>query len=135
MLRDPGDGTIPYGYHHSTRPRTGAIISGAILFGVPYLYSVGVASIFSDSTKGDNRAAALYIPVLGPFIELKETSNSATGSYLLILDGLAQAAGAGLFYFGITTPRPVFVRNDLAMTVTPAHMGKDGTGVMVLGRF
>jgi hypothetical protein len=135
MLRDPEDGTIPYGYHRGTRVRTGAIISGAIVFGVPYLYSAGAASIFADASNGDNRAAALYIPVLGPFIELKETSRSATGSYLLVLDGLAQAAGAGLFYYGLTSPRPVLIRNDLAMTVTPAHLGKDGTGVVFLGRF
>jgi hypothetical protein len=135
MLKDWQEGQpIPYGYHREERMRKGPIIVGSILFGVPYLYSSLIASVGADATT-DNRFAALFVPVLGPFIELHEFS-SVTIDYVLILDGLAQATGAALFIWGITSPRPVLVRNDLAMvTVSPARLGRDGTGLLLTGRF
>jgi hypothetical protein len=136
MIRDWHDGDpIPWGYHREERVRKGEIIPGAIVFGVTYLYSAFAASVGADISPNDNKAAALYLPVIGPFIELKE-SDSATLNYLLVLDGVAQGVGAALLIHGLSSPAPVLVRNDLAMvTVTPAPMGKDGTGVMFLGRF
>jgi hypothetical protein len=136
MLKDWQEGQpIPYGYHREERMRKGPIIVGSIVFGVPYLYSALIASVGADVSSGDNRAAALFLPVLGPFIELHESS-SVTIDYLLILDGLAQATGAALFIYGVTSPRPVLVRNDLAMvTLTPARLGRDGTGLLLTGRF
>jgi hypothetical protein len=136
MIRDWHDGDpIPWGYHREERVRKGEIITGALVFGVPYLYSGFVASIGQDVSSGDNRLAALYIPVLGPFIEVADTS-SATAKYVLVLDGLAQGVGAWLVIHGLSSPHAVLVRNDLAMvTVAPAQFGKDGTGVMMLGRF
>ena len=84
---------------------------------------------------GDNKAGWLYLPVLGPFFELTESS-CASLNYILVLDGLAQATGAALFIYGLTSPMPVLVRNDLAMvTVTPTPMGKNGTGIAFVGRF
>ena len=136
MIRDWHDGDpIPWGYHREERVRKGEVISGAIVFGVLYLYSGFIAAIGEDVSPGNNRAAALYIPVLGPFIELHQSS-SATLNYLLVLDGLAQGVGAGMFLHGLSSPRAVLVRNNLAMvTLTPAQFGKDGAGVMMLGRF
>src|SRR3954469_8973442 len=42
---------IPPGYHRDTRVRKGLVIGGAILFGVPYLYSAGFAAIGDDVTR------------------------------------------------------------------------------------
>jgi hypothetical protein len=129
---------IPHGYHPETRVRKGAVLTGALLFGIPYLYSAFAASVGSDvasSSNGKNEAAALYVPVLGPFIETG-VSSSATVNYILVLDGLAQAAGAGLLIYGLVSPKTILVRNDLAMvTVTPMHLGKDGSGLGLFGRF
>jgi hypothetical protein len=136
MIRDWHDGDpIPWGYHREERARKGEVIAGSIVFGVTYLYSGFVAAIGEDLSPGHSRVSALYIPVLGPFIELHE-SDSATLNYLLVLDGVAQGVGAALFLHGLSSPHAVLVRNDLAMvTVTPAQFGKDGAGVMMLGRF
>jgi hypothetical protein len=132
----PGE-EIPYGYHPESRVRKGAIIGGAIAFGVPYLYSALIASAGSDlaGASGDNKVADLYVPVFGPFMEMSQTS-SATARYVLMLDGLAQGIGAGLFIYGVVSPKPILVRNDLALvTVTPVRMGQDGNGIGVMGRF
>jgi hypothetical protein len=138
MLRDWHDGDpIPYGYHREERARKGEVISGAILFGVPYLYSAFFASIGADasSSTGDNKLGWLYLPVLGPVIEMSEY-DSATFRFVLALDAIAQGVGAGLFFHGLTSPRPVLVRNDLALvTIMPAPVGKEGSGLVLMGRF
>jgi hypothetical protein len=132
---EPGN-PIPYGYHAETRARKGPIISGSILFGVTYLYSAFAASIGEDvaGSNGNNKAASLYIPVVGPFAELFQ-SDSATLDYILVLDGIAQATGVILFVYGMSMPKPLLVRNDLAFTVTPMKIGKDGNGFGFVGRF
>jgi len=137
VLRDYQDGDpIPYGYHRETRTRKGAIIGGALAFGIPYLYSGLIASAGSDGGGASgNKVADLYIPVLGPFLEMGQT-NSATLRYMLFLDGAAQTLGAILLVYGVYVPRPILVRNDLAMvTVTPMVLGRDGNGVAFAGRF
>jgi hypothetical protein len=138
MIRDWHDGDlIPWGYHREERVRKGEVISGTIVFGVAYLYSTFFAAVGSDaygSSGESNKLGWLYLPVLGPFLELTEF-NSSTLDYFWIVDGLAQGLGAALMIHGMTTPRAVLVRNDLALSVTPAHLGRDGTGLMMLGRF
>jgi hypothetical protein len=135
FIKDWRDGdAIPWGYHREERVRKGAIISGSILFGITYGYSLLIATLGEDISSGDNGAAPLAIPVLGPFITLKN-SDSASLNYILVLDGLAQAAGAALMIHGIVSPKALLVRNDLGVAFVPAPMGKDGTGMMMMGRF
>jgi membrane associated rhomboid family serine protease len=113
------------------------VISGALVFGIPYLYSAFIASVGEDATRGTdtrNGASGLYVPVLGPFITMGQT-DWASARFVLALDGLAQTAGAIMLIYGLTSPRNVLVRNDLAMMVMPMMIGKDGQGVGVLGRF
>ncbi|HEX4405337.1 MAG TPA: hypothetical protein VH560_10945 [Polyangia bacterium] len=139
-IKDWNDGEqIPWGYHREERVRKGEIISGAILFGVPYIISSWTASLGADlsSTTGEsNPAGWLYLPVLGPFIEISK-SDSAAANEFLVIDGLCQGIGAALFFHGLLSPRPILVRNDLALNVmvTPAPVGKDGTGMMFSGTF
>ncbi|HSY38080.1 MAG TPA: hypothetical protein VLA79_01095 [Polyangia bacterium] len=138
MIRDWHDGDpIPWGYHREERVRKGEVISGSIVFGVPYLYSAFFAAVGADaygSSGEGNKLGWLYLPVLGPLLELTEYSSS-TFDYVMVLDAAAQGLGAVLMIHGLTTPRAVLVRNDLALSVVPAHLGKDGTGLMMLGRF
>jgi hypothetical protein len=139
MIKDWQEGEpIPPGYHRTTRVRTGLVVGGALTFGIPYLYSGLIASAgadIGDVNNTSNSLAALYVPVLGPFIEMGQT-NSATARYFLALDGLAQGAGLFMLIYAIASPRNILVRNDLAMlTVTPVKMGHDGQGLGVFGRF
>jgi hypothetical protein len=56
------------------------------------------------------------------------------------IDGIAQAAGAIMLVYGLTTPKVVLVRNDLAaapkptLTLTPM-VGRGQTGMGLVGTF
>jgi len=139
MIKDWEPGTpIPHGYHAETRVRKGKVISGSIIFGVTYLYSSFIAAIGQDIAEADgsdNVLGWLFIPVLGPFLEMMET-DSTTAHYVLALDGIAQAAGVTLLVTGLIYPKWVLVRNDLASaTVVPMKIGMDGSGLGFVGRF
>jgi hypothetical protein len=126
----------PLGYTPVKRTRKGLIIGGAITLGSVWsvcLLSWAVAED-SRSSGGKNELEAMWVPVLGPFIQLGNTS-SATGRVFLTGLGVAQAAGAAMLIAGVTAPRVVLVRNDLVgMELTPM-VGPGTTGMMVAGRF
>lgn len=127
FIKDWRDGDpIPYGYHREERVRKGMVITGPILFGVPYLYGTLLASASHDIDHDE--FTALYIPVLGPFIQMSKT-DSATGREILAIDGVLQATGAFLFIYGLAVPRAILVRNDLgSISLAPVRMGQDGRG-------
>jgi hypothetical protein len=153
VIKDYKEGdAIPPGYHPEVRARTGMIVGGAVTFGVLYLFSVLAAAISADTAKTEcsfnsygstqtscdssNPAAALYIPVAGPFIQMTHAANSSSENVMLAIDGIAQAAGAAMFVYGITSPKTVLVRNDLGeLRLTPMRMGKNGTGVGLTATF
>ena len=142
IIKDYEEGDqIPPGYHAETRVRSGLVVGGAVTFGVLYLLSVLTAAIISDANKtvGDNSSRDngdfLYVPVAGPFLQMTKT-DSSSGNVTLAIDGLAQAAGATMFIVGITSPKTVLVRNDLAeVHVMPMKMGRDGGGLGLVGTF
>jgi len=130
---------IPLGYTMVKRPRKGLLIGGGVTFGVAYTYSVLIAAAGEDSASwsdsGQNEAASMWIPIAGPFLQMAQTE-SATLRLLLFGFGAAQATGAIMLYYGLTTKKRVLVRNDFvgSMTVTP--MAGDGaTGMLLSGRF
>jgi hypothetical protein len=129
----PGD-PIPPGYHTQTRVRKGLIIGGAIPFGVLYLLSAFSAAVAQDASQGStnsNPAGALYIPAVGPFIQMGNTSSSI-GNFFLAVDGAGQTAGLIMLVYGLTVPSTILVRNDLGAgrpLIVPMRMGRDGTGV------
>jgi hypothetical protein len=128
---------VPPGYHPTTRVRKGPVIAGSIIFGVFYLFSTLVAAVGSDTSGGSgNPEAALWIPGIGPFIQMGSTS-SAIGNWALAIDGVAQSGGLALLIYGIAAPRTVLVRNDLGLRLAPRLMalGHGGGGVGLGGSF
>ena len=149
---------IPPGYHVETRLRRGLVVSGPIIFGVPYLLSMSVAA--SSKYTPDRW---LYAPVVGPFVNLATRSddcnpNTTSGSgttvvcsgesgtrFFLMLDGLMQTAGATLLILGVALPQTLLVRDDapytganksnFAMSISPYSIGKSGAGIGVTGIF
>jgi hypothetical protein len=124
---------VPYGYTAVSQRRKGLIIVGACLLGAVYGYTAFAASsaelLFTDE---DTDLTPLRIPVVGPFLELRETDNSVL-RFALVLDGVAQTAGALMVVYGLTTPRTILVRND-RLTIAP--MVRPGAAGLVLsGRF
>jgi hypothetical protein len=132
---------IPPGYHPAERVRRGLIIGGAVTFGTLYFFSALVAAAGADSSPNEkNPTAAMWVPGVGPFIQMTHTS-SATANVLLAVDGVGQTAGLLMLGFGLFSPRTVLVRNDLAsapkkpeVAVAPMS-GPGGTGMAVVGTF
>jgi hypothetical protein len=148
---------IPPGYHPETRPRKGLVISGSIVFGIPYFLSLSVAA--SSKFSPDRW---LYAPIIGPFVDLgnrKEDCNTignAFGStttckddsserFFLMADGLMQVAGATMFILGLAIPQHLLVRDDapfvgskgsqFAWSIAPTKMGRSGYGLGLGGTF
>lgn len=136
---------VPPGYRPVERTRRGLIIAGAVTFGSLYLISALVAAGGQDSHPGEsNPLAAMWIPGVGPFVQMASTE-SATANVVLAIDGAAQSAGLVMLIYGLAVPRTVLVRNDLAKNERPAAprpqvravpmVGGGTTGFGVVGTF
>jgi hypothetical protein len=141
VIRDWSEGEpIPPGYHPVTKMRTGLVVGGAVLFGVTYLFSALGAAIGADANPGQsNPFGALWVPAAGPFIQVFQNGNSATGSLLLVLDGLCQVGGISMFAIGLASPKTALVRNDLAsrtphLSFAPI-VGPGRSGLGLVGTF
>jgi hypothetical protein len=137
---------IPAGYQIEETTRKGPIIAGALVLGIPYVIGLSLASA-SDFA---NNSGWLIVPALGPWMTLgtRDTSCDEEGfgeavtcvvdiyvGAFLVLDGLAQAAGATLLVWGITSTKQRLVRSDLAsLTLRPMRVGS-GHGFGVSGAF
>jgi len=148
-IKDWSEGDpIPPGYHPRTKIRTGLVVGGAVTFGTVYLLNVLGAAASLDACKVYNSvttkpncsdASFLFIPVAGPFIQMSRTGDSAGVSALLVLDGVAQAAGVLMFIGGLAWQKTTLVRNDLGSNTAPAKPTISpyfsGSGAGVVGTF
>ena len=117
---------VPPGYHLKEKVRPGPVIAGSVTFGVLWMVSVFTSAI--GSALGDDDVRDLWIPVVGPFITIARVDNNRS-TPTLALDGAGQAIGVGLLVWGITSPRTVLLRNDIAgveVHVTPMLTSKSG---------
>jgi hypothetical protein len=134
VINDWSEGEpIPPGYHESTRIRKGLVIGGAVLFGSTYLLSAFTATVgaanasencsinmafgSNQGCNSGNPLTALFIPAVGPFIQMAHSGNTAVGNFWLALDGVAQVGGITMFLVGLASPKTVLVRNDLGSIV------------------
>lgn len=135
IIRDWDDSRpIPPGYHAEERARLGLVIGGAVTFGTMYLFTALGASISNDAGTPAN---ALYVPGVGPFIQMAQCQGcSATGSFFLAVDGVVQVGGIAMFIAGLAAPKTVLVRNDFGLDLhfVPV-VARDRTGLALLGRF
>jgi hypothetical protein len=113
---------VPPGYHVDTRIRKGLLIGGAVTFGALYLISAATASAAQDTGDGDE-FAPLYIPAVGPFVTIGTTNSQGAGTFLLIVDGVAQSGGLLMAILGLALPETLLVRNDVGQS-TPAGAGE-----------
>lgn len=131
----------PAGYTAIKRARKGLIIGGAVTLGSTYMVCALTAAIGADTarsvdgTRGTNEVAAMWIPVAGPFVQIARTDSATANVFLFGLGG-AQVAGAIMLYYGLTTEKRVFVRNDLVGSLHVSPMAGYGTtGVTLSGQF
>jgi hypothetical protein len=149
VLSDWSEGdSIPVGYHVHKKVRTGFIVSGAVTFGLSYALAVfggvigTVANCGGDGTcvGGERRVnyGAMYIPGIGPFIELGQAGRTAGGAVFSVLDGAAQLGGIALLSYGIAARKTVLQRDGastgLSVSVSPI-VGSGRTGMGFVGTF
>jgi hypothetical protein len=112
------------------------VIAGAVTLGVLYLYSVVIAEDQNNNLNGENDHSWLFVPVLGPFVQMAKPDDQSLPDSILFLDGLGQAGGLAMLIAGMAFPRDVLVRNDLAtVSLVPMTFGKGGSGLGLVGRF
>lgn len=132
------------GVHPENRPSRTLLMTGLVLFGAPYVASIGIAA--SSSHTGDSN---LYVPVVGPWLDLGQRPGcpasggcgAETGDrVLLVADGVLQTVGAleivGAFVFPETIPvaRVALDNSGRDVAFTPSNVGS-GYGVTAIGQF
>lgn len=145
---------IPPGYVKDTRVRKGLVIAGAVTFGTTWLLSSLAATAMIDGDeqqtaydqyqsggsvrreeKGIPDAAALYIPLVGPFVAIRTLHAEGGGTAMLLLDGVAQIAGFSMFVAGLAAKRTVLVRSpEATLALAPASVGAHA-GTSLVGSF
>jgi hypothetical protein len=129
--------------HDEDTNSSGLIVSSAVMFGLSYGASVFVAA--NSSHPGDNR---LYVPVLGPWLDLADRgscgsiANSScdgetTNKILLIGDGIVQGVSAIGFLTGVLTPTrtAVVATKNATLHLTPVSLNGNAPGVGAFGTF
>lgn len=104
---------IPEGYTLKERARRGPIVAGATTLGTLYMLSALAGSVAQDTGDGDE-FAPLFIPVAGPFITIGTAKSENGGTFILMMDGIGQTAGAILLIYGLAGTDKILVRNDVA---------------------
>lgn len=120
----------PPGYKLDTRIYRGLVIAGATTFGSLYILSAAVGAAFQEDRDGEEHAP-LFAPVIGPFITMGTADTSSLGVFVLILDGVGQAAGVAMFVAGLAAKNKIWVRTQLGpMGFLPvAPTGHPGFGM------
>lgn len=77
------------------RRRTGLIVSGAVMFGVPWITTLLTGVAFEEGAVG--------IPVIGPLLYLGIGERAA--DTMLVVDSLLQAGGLTMFILGMVVKR------------------------------
>ena len=114
----PSDGAVPPpGYVLGTEPRPGLWITGVAIFSAAYGISVLAAG--TAVSEGEDEAAPLLIPVIGPWVTVRTTDADSGLRSALVIDGIAQLAGVALFISGMAAQRDVFVRADTVHAKAP----------------
>ncbi|MFO0760974.1 MAG: hypothetical protein U0359_31140 [Byssovorax sp.] len=91
---------IPAGYTLKTRAHRALLLGGSITFGTTYLLSILSGAAAAANGEGSS-ITPLFVPVAGPFIAAGTVSTDDLGRFWLALDGITQAAGAGMLIAGL----------------------------------
>jgi hypothetical protein len=134
----------PDSLREETRPNGAAIVSGLVIFGIPY--GASLASYGASKHVGDDN---LWIPVAGPWLDLadrgtlpaprSQREDEITNRALLVADGVFQALGAAAvisaFIFPEVREKHVVETAKPHLRVTPMKLGRASYGVGAVGSF
>jgi hypothetical protein len=92
------------------RIRTGLVVSGALMIGIPWIVVASIATTVDVRDVG-----ILWVPVAGPFIYTATTSGTDDlADPFLVIDGLVQTAGLIMLVLGIVLKQdvPVYAEQE-----------------------
>lgn len=121
-------------------PNRPMLITGGVLFGGTYAASVIVGA--ASDREADEK---LYLPVVGPWLDLRERdcdvnecNNETLNKALLITDGALQGVGVLAIVLSLvipeTTETPWYLIGNSELFVAP-QVGSATTGLTAVGRF
>jgi hypothetical protein len=125
--------------YEETTPDTGMIGTGVIVLGSTYIASMVVAARLGH--EGDRQ---LYVPVVGPWLDLAkrpecasgrtDCTNETTNKVLLVGDGVLQAVGVLQILGGFAFPETRIVTKSVSFSVSPT-VGASQLGFTAHGSF
>jgi hypothetical protein len=121
---DEGAST-PLGYRLEMRHRWNLVLDGAAIAGATYLVTGFFAALIDLGNPSTDIQRWCYIPVVGPFITAGLSGNAGT-VFLLVVDGLVQATGAGIAIYGAVSQEKFWVREDLSVAPFVDGQGRMG---------
>jgi hypothetical protein len=128
-----------------TRPSRTRLTTGLIAFGQSYIASIGIAA-----TSHRRADSALWLPMVGPWLDLGARPACAKAAadcgpeigikVLLAADGILQTFGVfeivGAFLWPETVAVPTITTGSGAsLSLRPSRVGQDGYGISGIGRF
>lgn len=140
----PGE-PAPPGYHVDTRMDVKTLRSGVSLLAFTWIVSVVAGAILNEAEdEGDDDVdpgdwSTLYVPVVGPFLTMRNTSTDDAGWAFLLLDGVLQSGATIMIVVGLTSREEYLVRNTArrrrpSLAVVPV-VGTQHGGLGLVGRF
>lgn len=99
---------VPDGYTKVERVRKGLVIAGAVTWGVSWLIAATAAASLDEEVQEDT--APLFAPIVGPFIAMATLEPEGAGRAALLVNGVAQVAGAAMLIGGVAATKTVLVR-------------------------
>lgn len=125
------------------RPDRTLLMSGIVLFGAPYIASVGIAVTSQRPSDGN-----LAVPLIGPWLDLggrRGCQGSGCGTetgyeVLLAINGILQTVGAleiaGAFLFPETREVTTITTGaNTSVTLAPSRVGPGAYGLAAIGDF
>ncbi len=114
---------VPPGYAPDTKPITGLVIAGPVVFGVGWMVSA-LAGVLggAESLGGDKGMYAFMIPAVGGLVAIGtvEDKNREGATIGGVTSFLVQSAGIGMLIGGLAAERPILRRTGLDVMPTVA---------------
>ena len=141
---------VPPGYRVVERPASGLLIGGISLFAASYAVGLLVAA----GEDFENGTAWLAVPLIGPWAAIgardfscgpvtAQTTNKCVSNafdevetiVFIAVDGLVQAAAAGLLIAGAASSQKELVRKDIKVGFVPPTPGRNDWRLGMGGAF
>jgi hypothetical protein len=120
--------------YQKNRPSKALLMTGGLIFAGTYATSVAIVAANTESND-----KSMYIPVVGPWLALKDADYSTSKTLLYGASGVLQGAGIGLaiasFFIPEKTAAVTIQAKNVKMNVLPTSYGVGSAGLGAVGTF